>query len=195
MKGKRWPKANTAQSVSSSRSKRRPAHRLRSSAKRSSISATRAKILRQLRSRSSTGRVGPDTHQLIKRPIFANFGELFAQLTFAKIGKVKHATDLRCAYLDFDRIGIPLLRPIFSVCHIAGVRPLWIESRRTKRGWHLRIMFHDRFEPAELVAFQAACGSDPRREALNLMRVLCIRKHGAPAFWRKRWNLLYSEKL
>jgi hypothetical protein len=132
---------------------------------------------------------------LIRLTHSANSRELFERLTFAKIGKVKHATDLRCAYLDFDSVGIPLLRPIFAVCRIVGVRPLWIESRRTARGWHLRIRFHNRFEPAELVAFQAACGSDPRRESLNLMRVLNIRRHGAAPFWRKRWNLLYSEKL
>jgi hypothetical protein len=142
-----------------------------------------------------TGLVGPVTHQLIKQTHGGDLGELLKQLTFGRIGKVEHVTDLYCAYLDFDRISVPLLQPIFAVCHIVGVRPMWIESRRTARGWHIRIMFRDRFEPAELVAFQAACGSDPRREALNLMRVLCIRRCGASPFWRKRWNLLYSEKL
>jgi len=50
--------------------------------------------------------------------------------------------------------------------------------------------------PAELVAFQACCGSDQRRETLNLMRVLAIRKTPITSpFWRDRWNLLFSEKL
>ena len=77
------------------------------------------------------------------------------------------------------------------------MRPLWIEDRKTKRGWHRRVHFRERYEPAELVCFQACVGSDGRREALNLMRVLALRKGGTRigSFWRSRWNVLYSEKL
>ena len=117
------------------------------------------------------------------------------QLT-RRFGKVAHVADSHTAYLDFDRRRIPRLRPIFSVCRIAGLSPMWIESRRTRRGWHLRIYFRESFSPAELVAIQACCGSDSRREALNLMRILAIRRGQiTDRFWLTRWNLLYAEKL
>jgi hypothetical protein len=52
------------------------------------------------------------------------------------------------------------------------------------------------FTRGELVAFQACCGSDLRREALNLMRVVGIRTTPIRSkFWRDRWNILYSEKV
>ena len=41
----------------------------------------------------------------------------------------------------------------------------------------------------EMVALQSVLGSDPRRECLNLMRVL----YGGGA--DRRWNILYSSKL
>lgn len=89
------------------------------------------------------------------------------------------------------------MAPIWAVCRIAGLRPLWIESRRTRKGWHLRIRFRERYSESELVAFQACCGSDARREALNLMRVLAVRRSEGRIgpFWTARVNLLYGEKI
>jgi hypothetical protein len=108
----------------------------------------------------------------------------------------KHDTDLQCAYLDMDQLVHPKLFTIWSVCRIIGVQPVWIESTRTRRGWHLRVYLDDRLTPAELVAFQAVCGSDRRREMLNLMRVLAIRRTPIRSrFWRARWNLLFAHKL
>jgi hypothetical protein len=98
--------------------------------------------------------------------------------------------------LDYDRRRVPRVGPIYAVCRIAGLRPVWIETRRTRRGWHVRVYFRDALTPAELVAFQAACGSDPRREALNLMRVLAMRRReNVGEFWSARWNLLYEKKI
>lgn len=48
-------------------------------------------------------------------------------------------------------------------------------------------------DPAQMVALQSVLGSDPRREALNLMRVLSLSKM-TPRYWKKRWNLLYRSK-
>lgn len=109
---------------------------------------------------------------------------------------MKYETNLSRAYIDVDTIRAPALRPYYAVCRIVGVRPLWIAYERTRRGWHVVIQFgsRDRFTPAELVAFQACCGSDIRRESLNLMRVCAIRRGRLPAFWRKRWNLLFVYK-
>ena len=49
--------------------------------------------------------------------------------------------------------------------------------------------------PAETVAVQALLGSDSRREALNLMRAMSVSRRDPGAFWRRRWNLLFSYKL
>lgn len=64
---------------------------------------------------------------------------------------------------------------------------------RTKKGWHIEIHLGTSLQPGETVAAQVLCGSDRKRETLNLMRVLGLKN--APAFWRKRWNILYAEKL
>ena len=71
-----------------------------------------------------------------------------------------------------------------------------VADRRTRRGWHVAITLRDALEPAEIVALQSCLGSDRRREALNLMRVIGLRRtHGIDSFWFERWNLLYREKL
>ncbi len=70
-----------------------------------------------------------------------------------------------------------------------------IEYRRSQRGWHVIIPVDAPLLPAEQVALQAVLGSDSRRELLNAMRVIAIRRRGARRFWRARWNLLYGRKL
>jgi hypothetical protein len=58
------------------------------------------------------------------------------------------------------------------------------------------LYFHERFQPAEIVALQSILGSDARRERLNLMRVLGMRSTPVDSkFWRARWNILYAYKL
>lgn len=149
------------------------------------------------KSASSTGAAGTGATSS-KTTRSASSRDRFSRLTFqfGRIGKLEHATNLRVAYLDYDRRAIPRLRPIWAVCRIIGVRPLWVESKRTRHGWHVRVCFRNRFTAAELVAFQACCGSDPRREALNLMRVFNMRRSGVRSkFWIDRWNLLFSGKL
>lgn len=71
------------------------------------------------------------------------------------------------------------------------INPTWIRHDRTKRGWHVSVRLSKSLSPAEIVALQAVLGSDPRRESLNLMRVIFQRWERAP----QRWNLLYREKL
>jgi hypothetical protein len=72
---------------------------------------------------------------------------------------------------------------------IGTVKPKWINYSRTRRGWHVEIGLNKRIGPLEIVALQAVLGSDPRRECLNLMRVM---NGGAVD---RRWNILYSRKL
>lgn len=106
-------------------------------------------------------------------------------------------------YLDFDFARpdrrSPSLRPIFTVLRMVGLRPLGsaIAMERTRRGWHIIMRMRETLQPAEIVALQACLGSDRRREALNLMRALAIRKgcNGVTPHWRKRWNILFGGKL
>lgn len=113
-----------------------------------------------------------------------------------KFGIVKARTVLSRVYLDFDRRRVPRLVPLWAVCRIVGLRPIWIRSDRTRRGWHVVIALRERLEPAELVALQACMGSDRRRETLNLLRVIGMRRSPIRStFWHTRWNLLYASKL
>lgn len=72
-----------------------------------------------------------------------------------------------------------------------GVRIVWARYDKTRRGYHVIVRFTRRFSPVEIVAMQALCGSDSKREALNLARVMSrYNRNGI-----KRWNLLYRVKL
>jgi hypothetical protein len=68
----------------------------------------------------------------------------------------------------------------------AGKRVLWLCQTRSRslRGWHLTI----RVSPPcrsleELIALQAVCGSDPYREANNLLRAR--RVDDVAPFWQR----------
>jgi hypothetical protein len=76
-----------------------------------------------------------------------------------------------------------------------GIRPLWIRTDRTRRGWHLIARIGMSLAPSEIVALQAILGSDDRRETLNLMRAIGLRLHRLPRYWRNRYNLLFDRKL
>lgn len=67
--------------------------------------------------------------------------------------------------------------------------------QRTRHGWHVLIKLREKLQPAEIVALQSIMGSDGRRETLNLMRALHMRKNKVGRFWGKRWNILFGGKL
>lgn len=81
------------------------------------------------------------------------------------------------------------MRPMFTIARLIGIVPRYIRFDRTVHGWHVVIRWSRSLAPAEKVALQSVLGSDARREALNLMRVL--NGHGYDA----RWNILYAYKL
>lgn len=97
-------------------------------------------------------------------------------------------------FCDYDEPTAPHLRPMYVVARLCGLVPKWVEYYRTRRGWHVTIQWSRKLEPLAIVALQAVLGSDPRRESLNLMRVLnkADIKHGGK---QNKWNLLYSRKL
>jgi hypothetical protein len=84
---------------------------------------------------------------------------------------------------------------MFAVLRTIGLRPVWVRTDRTRRGWHVRIRLTRRLLPAETVALQALLGSDDRRECLNLMRVMSLARQDPGPYFRRRWNLLFKEKL
>lgn len=97
--------------------------------------------------------------------------------------------------LDFDRAALPRLRPIWLVLRKVGIRPVFIESYRTRKGWHLWIRLERGIGAGSRVALQSILGSDPRREELNAMRVIAIERNHIRGHWRERWNLLFGGKL
>lgn len=116
---------------------------------------------------------------------------LSSEREFRTWGEIAEFTSTHTALLDFDGPKAIGMLNLFGICRLVGLRPIWTQYRRTKRGWHCIIRFHEPLLPAEIVALQAVCGSDPKREALNLARVRsCYNHHG-----KKRWNILYRVKL
>jgi hypothetical protein len=81
------------------------------------------------------------------------------------------------------------------VARILGICPSAVCYKRTRRGWHVAIVFLEEFTPIELISLQAILGSDPMREALNFMRLYHGKKRDIPLFWRNRSNILYEKKL
>ena len=80
----------------------------------------------------------------------------------------------------------------FAVAKLAlHVRHISVVTSPSGRGFHVVVTFREYLAPAIVVALQLVCGSDWRREIFNLVRVR--RLSDAPAFWRMRWNVLYSE--
>jgi hypothetical protein len=81
-------------------------------------------------------------------------------------------------------------------CGVRGVsaRHFWACYHRTRRGWHASFQHGLNLSEAETVSLQLILGSDPHREALNLMRAIALRKMRVPQFWRERFNILYASK-
>lgn len=112
-----------------------------------------------------------------------------------RFGVVRVVGKSRDVFLDFDDRRVPRLYPVWRLCRLVGVTPVFVETFRTRKGWHLWIRLRESLTNAERVAFQACAGSDVRREELNLMRVVAIRRRDPGPYWRQRWNLLFDHKL
>jgi hypothetical protein len=196
--------------ISAIRSRSRSARALKSraakrsrqtlSGKRSRTALPRTRTPQALRFASSNGAI-PDPGAPAVRPTGAPWparclaGPVAPSWTIQHCGIVQETARANVLMLDFDFRRVPRVRPLWSVLRVVGLRPTWIRTDRTRRGWHVIIGLTSRLQPAETVALQAILGSDDRREALNLMRVIAIRKNPPAAFWKNRWNLLFSSKL
>jgi hypothetical protein len=102
----------------------------------------------------------------------------------------------RTCYCDYDSSADLILVPdLHSLARIMGINPSTICYKRTRRGWHIAIVFLEEFTEIELIALQAIFESDPMREALNFMRYRESKGRDVPKFWKDRSNILYSKKL
>lgn len=63
-------------------------------------------------------------------------------------------------------------------------------ARSKRGGWHVIVRVQNRIVPTRVIAMQACLGSDPVREAINLVRVGALPV--VSSFWRSRWNVLYE---
>ena len=100
--------------------------------------------------------------------------------------------------LDYDapvpvadlRARLALLGDLFGVA-------VWriVRTRSSSGGVHITASSEAAtLSPVEIVAAQAVCGSDWKREALNLARTRVLSSARLPAMWRARWNVLYDRK-
>lgn len=111
-----------------------------------------------------------------------------AYLGNAGIVKFYGAPDLTLC--DYDRPHKPATwYHVARVARMINARPLWMRLDRTKNGWHMVIQWNREFSAVEVVALQAALGSDVKREAYNLGRVMS----GKANDWK--WNVLFLYKL
>lgn len=117
-------------------------------------------------------------------------------LTLRRFGIVEEKHEPDKLMLDFDspKFATPLT-VIYTFLRNLRLGCRWIRFDRTLRGWHAIIKMRKRLRPAEIIAAQAALGSDKKREEMNLARVIAMRENPPPPFWRDRFNILFSEKI
>ena len=72
--------------------------------------------------------------------------------------------------------------PGFGRLRVKGV-----DVRKTRHGYHIRILVKNRIPSRELNFLQLALGSDYRRECMNLRRIIAIKR-------MKSWNILFRCK-
>lgn len=91
---------------------------------------------------------------------------------------------------DYDTPQAPPAGRWFELSRLLGLPLMFLEYRKTRRGWHVMAGWPRAFKPAEAIAMQLLLGSDPRREGFNLARVM-----GPDGGRNPRWNLLFSRKV
>ena len=106
---------------------------------------------------------------------------------------MRDAGPLKLDY-DSDAERVPL-RQLRRRLQFAGYRIKAHAAKRSPsgRGWHVVLTTDPPIgTPMEVVALQAVCGSDPYREASNVLRARIL--PAVPPFWQQRWNVLYAAK-
>lgn len=95
--------------------------------------------------------------------------------------------------IDIDKgMHRPTLYELQRTLARAGYSIAWMMEKCSKslKGFHIVLSVNPRPRTAmEVVALQAILGSDPNREACNVLRAR--QWAHLPKFWRDRWNVLY----
>lgn len=92
-------------------------------------------------------------------------------------------------YCDFDGPLPPRIQErVQMLCRLWQWPIEAIRLDRTRRGWHVVVAVRKRIAAPYIVAAQAIIGSDPMREAFNLMRVRKLRSCKT----KYPWNVLYE---
>lgn len=95
--------------------------------------------------------------------------------------------------LDIDKgMKRPTMAAITLKLARAGYRFNWLSETVSPggNGFHITMeLIPAPRNPEEVVAIQAMLGSDPYREASNLMRAK--KYYRVNKFWRERWNVFY----
>lgn len=87
--------------------------------------------------------------------------------------------------IDIDN-GKPNIQQIKFVVKSFDLKIQDVKIHKTKKGYHVRLYFTEpQICDAEIVLFQALCGSDLKRETFNYLRVLTEKAN---------WNILFSYK-
>jgi hypothetical protein len=116
--------------------------------------------------------------------------------SWGTVATLENYSNPKTILLDYDMARpVPNLIRILSRIRIVGLTAKWVSYSRTKRGWHVALGINYPLIPSESVALQAVLGSDLARETMNLRRAIAIRVHGVTPHWKKRWNILFKEKL
>lgn len=106
-----------------------------------------------------------------------------------RAGLVKYYARADRTLCDYDTRKPPSLWLVWRVARMMAIEPLTVEYNRTRRGWHVIIVWNRSFKPLEIVALQFAMASDPKRETFNLARVLSGKARN------RRWNILFTSKV
>lgn len=104
------------------------------------------------------------------------------------VKKVRIWGNPKTLLFDFDNDKTKPFLPINEVLDRLGWSYRMEELIPTKHGVHCIVHLRRAITETEIIALQLLCGSDPKRELMNLKRVL------SPGFTgknRKNWNLLH----
>lgn len=88
---------------------------------------------------------------------------------------------------------LPTIWQLTRRLRFAGKTIHWVAQQRSRsgRGWHLWIAITPpTYTAFETIALQSVCGSDPSREANNVLRVRQLRR--VSRYWRDKWNVFYE---
>jgi hypothetical protein len=84
------------------------------------------------------------------------------------------------------------LNSLFRACGLSnGYRAL--RYSRTKRGWHIVALLHEKLTPIERVCLESILGDDGMRASMNFARAR--NDYRTPQYWKQRRNILFDYKV